>query len=104
MVSVKPWIELTVRANHADITKRPVDVKVWVNQKLAAKMQLASADPVTRYIPAGDRGKRTMLETWVSRVDRPRERRQDDPRDLGLLVRWNFVDAPPDNAAIDKIH
>ena len=96
-------MELTVRVSHA-VPTRPVDVKVWVNQKLALRMQLASADPITRYFPAGDGGKRMMLETWVSRVDRPRERRQDDPRDLGLLVRWNFVDAPPDNAAIDKMH
>jgi hypothetical protein len=103
LTALKPWMELTVRASHA-VPTEPVDVKVWVNQKLALRMQLASADPITRYFPAGDGGKRMMLETWVSRVDRPRERGQDDPRDLGLLVRWDFVDAPPGNAAIDKIH
>jgi hypothetical protein len=103
VVAVKPWIELTVRASHA-VPTEPVDVKVWVNQKLAVRLQLASADSITRYIPAGDGGKRMMLETWVSRVDRPRDRGQDDPRDLGLLVRWDFVDAPPHNGAIENIH
>jgi hypothetical protein len=85
------------------ITKRPVDVKVWVNQRLAAKIQLAAADPVTRYIPAGDGGNRLMLEIRVSRVDRPRDRGQDDPRDVGLLMRWDFVDAPPHNGVIENI-
>ena len=101
LTAVKPWMQLTVRASHA-VPTEPVDVKVWVNQKLAVRLQLASADSITRYIPAGDGGKRMMLETWVSRVDRPRDRGQDDPRDLGLLVRWDFVDAPPRNGAIEN--
>ena len=102
LIAVKPWVELTVRATHADLPNKPVDVKVWVNQKLAVRTQLASAEPITRYMPSGDRGKRMMLETWVSRVERPRDRGQDDPRDLGLLVRWDFVDAPPRNGAIEN--
>jgi hypothetical protein len=102
LIAVKPWVELTVRATHADLPNKPVDVKVWVNQKLAVRTQLASAEPITRYMPSGDRGKRMMLETWVSRVERPRDRGQDDPRDLGLQVRWNFVDEPPHHGAVES--
>jgi hypothetical protein len=93
--AIKPWMELTVRANQPDLAKEPLDVKVWVNHKLTARIQLTSVDPITCYIPVGDGGKRMMLETWVSRVERPSDRGQDDPRELGLLVKWEFVDTPP---------
>jgi hypothetical protein len=93
--AIKPWMELTVRANQPDVAKEPVDVRVWVNHKLTAQMQLTSVDPITCYFPIGSGGKRMMLETWVSRVERPSDRGQDDPRELGILVKWDFVDAPP---------
>ena len=38
---------------------------------------------------------RVVVETWVSRVMRPRDYGAADPRDLGLIVQWEFVDSPP---------
>jgi O-antigen ligase len=93
--AVKPWMELTVRFNHADVRQKPVDVKVWANQQLALDTWLTSTEPITRYIRANDDGRRMTLETWVNRVTRPGDLGQEDPRELGLLVRWRFVDAPP---------
>jgi len=42
---------------------------------------------------------RLVLESWVSRVLRPRYFGGADPRDLGLMVEWDFVDAPSTGAA-----
>jgi hypothetical protein len=36
-----------------------------------------------------------LLETWVSRVIRPRDIGVADDRELGLLVRWEFLDVLP---------
>jgi hypothetical protein len=42
-------------------------------------------------VPDGER--RVILETWVSRVLNPFEFGVMDGRQLGLLVRWRFLDA-----------
>ena len=101
--AVKPWMKLTLGVNQPDLAKKPVDVKIWVNQKLTVRTQLTSIIPIVRYIPVGDGGKRMMLETWVSRVDRPSDRGENDSRELGLLVSWNFLDAPPPDSVIGDV-
>ncbi len=74
---------------------RPVDVKVWRDRQLVVEERLTSTAPVTKYISVPDGDRRLLLETWVSRVIRPRDVGVADDRELGLLVKWDFLDAPP---------
>lgn len=92
----KQWMEVTVKVNHPDLERKPVDVKVWIDGTSTLRTRLRTVDPVTRYVrvPAGTR---IMIETWVSRLHAP-EPGVNDRRERGLLVRWNFVDAPPPDA------
>jgi hypothetical protein len=107
-----PWMALTIAVNHlriaggspaSGITRqapiRAVDVKVWRDGQLVVEERLTSTAPVTQYIsvPAGDR--RLVLETWVSRVIKPRDIGIADDRELGLLVKWDFLDALPAGGA-----
>jgi hypothetical protein len=88
------WLALTVSANQPDVGIRPVDAKVWSDGHVALKAHFTSAEPLTGYvrIPAGER--RTVIETWVSRVFHV----PADERTLGLRVKWDFVTAPPPGA------
>jgi hypothetical protein len=95
MPVTKRWIRLDLLVNHADLAQRPVDAKVWVNGQLTVDTLLRSPATTTRYALVGDGRTRMMLETWVSRVERPSEIGIDDTRELGLMLRWSFVDAPP---------
>ena len=89
------WLQVTFFVQHLDLPKRPVDVKVWANHQLLAETRLTAIEPVTRYFKVPDGDKRVVLETWVSRSLRPRDFGVADDRELGLLVDWKFVDAPP---------
>jgi len=60
---------------------------------------LRSTDPVIEFVRLPEGVSRVVLETWVSRVVRPRDFGLDDPRTLGLMVAWAFVDAPSRVAA-----
>ena len=86
-----PWLEVTVRVNHADVEAQPVDAKVWLDGRLVLDTVLDSTLPVTQRIPA-DSGQQVLLETWVSRVVTPRDFGVADDRELGLIVKWAFVD------------
>jgi len=89
------WLQVTFFVQHLDLPKQPVDVKVWANHELLAKTRLTAIEPVTRYFKVPDGDKRVVLETSVSRAVRPRDFGVADDRELGLLVDWKFVDAPP---------
>ena len=93
-----PWMEVTVKVNHTDLERNPVDVRVWINGTLRLRTRLRTVDPVTRYVevPAGTR---VLIETWVSRLHDD-EAGVRDRRERGLLVRWSFVEAPPPDATI----
>ena len=43
---------------------------------------------------------RVVLETWVNRVVRPQDFGSADPRTLGLMVQWEFIDEPPTGVTI----
>lgn len=90
----RPWMRLTVSVNHADVIRKPVDVKVWRDNEQVIGTTLNSTEPVTEYvrIPAGK--KRIVLQTEVNRVVRPSDYGAADSRELGLMVTWDFVDAP----------
>ena len=94
----KAWLRLTVGVNHADIARKPVDVKVWTDLERVLTATLRTTEPVTEFVrlPAG--ASRVVLETWVSRAPSA-DFGRDDPRTLGLMVAWDFVDAPSRVAA-----
>lgn len=90
----QPWMEIDVGVNHLDVAEKPVDVKVWVDGRLILETTLTSAEFVRRHVPVGRREARARIETEVSRVVRPRDFGVDDDRELGLLVRWQFLERP----------
>jgi hypothetical protein len=92
------WLALTVRVNHLDIGARPVDARAWVDGFLVVDTRLESTAPVTKYVRVPDGEKWTVVETRVSRVIKPRDFGAADDRELGLLVQWRFVPAPPSEA------
>ena len=90
-----PWMRLTVSVNHSDLARNPVDVRVWVADGLVIDTTLGTSTPAIRYVRMPESEQRVVVETWVSRVMRPRDYGAADPRDLGLIVQWEFVDSPP---------
>jgi hypothetical protein len=96
------WMRLTVSINHSDLSKKPVDVLVWCNDRVVLERTLRTSDPVAEFVRMPDGEDRVVLETWVSRVMRPRDVGGADPRDLGLMVQWDFVDAPSAGATTSK--
>jgi O-antigen ligase len=106
------WMALTIAVNHFKIAGgssdsgvsrtapiRAVDVKVWRDRQLVVEKHLTSTAPVTEYVSVPDGEQRLLLETWVSRVIRPRDIGIEDDRELGLLVKWDFQDALPAGAS-----
>ena len=95
-------LALSVWVNHRDIATNPVDVKAWCDGTLVLQTALRDTSPVTKYVRLPENEKRVIVDTWVNRVVHPRDLGVDDSRDLGLMVRWSFVDRVPDGvAAID---
>jgi O-antigen ligase len=101
------WLSLTLSVNHLDLANdaapeaaarhapiRPVDVRVWRDGQLVVERTLTNTAPITEYVAIPEGEARVMLETWVSRVLRPRELGLNDDRELGLLVSWQFVENP----------
>jgi hypothetical protein len=90
------WLKVTVWVNHQDISRKPVDVKVWGDNHLLLNTRLTDMQPIAAVleIPAGD--KRVALQTWASRIVQPHlDYGSPDDRELGLLVRCEFLPAPP---------
>jgi len=107
-----PWMALTVSvdypglahqrdapASHA-VAIRPVDVKVWRDGEIAIDMRLTDTSRITRYIVVPRGAKRVLLETEVSRTMRGVDFGGSDDRQLGLMVKWSFVDRPATTAAV----
>lgn len=85
-------LDVTIGVNHVDVTTNPVEAKVWIDRRLVVDTTLNSTAPVTRHVVVSKGHKKILLETWVSRVVRPRDFKVVDDRELGLLVKWNFAD------------
>jgi hypothetical protein len=94
----RPWMKLTVSVNHVDIARRPVDVRIWRDREEVLAATLHNHDPITEYVSVPNGHSRVVLETWVNRVVRPADFGVPDARELGLMVRWEFVDAPTPRA------
>ncbi|MGE5243995.1 MAG: O-antigen ligase family protein [Betaproteobacteria bacterium] len=95
----RPWMRLVVSVNHFDIGTNPVRVRIWCDEALALETTLNSVAPITKYVQLPTGRPRVLLQTWVSRVVRPRDLGLPDNRELGLFVHWDFVDRPPSGAA-----
>jgi hypothetical protein len=93
--SDRRWLQVTIGVERLNFVRGPVDARVWADRHLLVRAQLSSLDQVTRYFKVPDGHLRVMLETWVSRTLRPQRFGVDDPRELGLIVDWRFLGAPP---------
>jgi hypothetical protein len=94
----KEWMEVTVKVNHPDLIQSPVDVRASVDGVSVLRTRLRTVDPVTRYVRVRP-DERVIIETWTSRLHTD-DSGPHDRRERGMLVRWNFVDAPPPDAII----
>lgn len=83
-------LQVTINVNHFDIGDLPVRAKVWLDRRLLIDADLRSTAPVTRTVPVSTSCRKILLETWTSRVVRPRDLNVADDRELGLLVSWSF--------------
>jgi hypothetical protein len=102
-----PWMALTVSvdyrrigsaaasAHRSHVPTRAVEVKVWRDGQLVLDRLLSDTAPVTAYIPVTGVERWVMLETDVSRLLRPADFGIADDRELGMIVKWTFVDGPP---------
>jgi hypothetical protein len=97
------WIAVTVSVNHQDLDKRPVDAKVWLDNRLVIDKRLSTTAPVTKYIRLKDDEARVVIDTWASRVLRPSDFGLPDSRELGLMVTWNFAEQPPSTADLGSV-
>jgi hypothetical protein len=88
------WMILTVRVNHFDISSRPVDAYVWCDGVPVIKTHLQSTAPASARVHMPDGTKRVLIETWASRVIRPKDLGLADDREFGLMVDWQFVSGP----------
>jgi hypothetical protein len=93
-----PWVGLTVGVNHFDIAELPVHAKVWFAGELVIDERLTTTKPIVRYLRVPNGASRAVIETRADRVVRPTDHGGSDPRELGLLVRWKFLESilPPD--------
>jgi hypothetical protein len=98
------WLALTVWVNHLDIGARPVETKAWVDGHLVVNTRLVSTAPVTRYVRVPDGEERVLVETRVSRVIKPSDFGVLDDRELGLMVQWRFMTAPPGDRSALRTH
>jgi hypothetical protein len=85
-------LQLTAGVNHADLQRRPVHAKAWVDGQLVIDDRLTVETPsVTRTVALRDRQRRVLIETWTDRaVVAP----PPDGRALGLMLRWRFSTPP----------
>src|SRR5262245_56726833 len=88
------WVKVTLSVDSLNITKGPVDVKMWCAGQLVVATKVGSVQPITHYVQLPEGAMRLLVETRVSRSVRPADFGMKDTRELGLLVAWEFVDAP----------
>jgi hypothetical protein len=96
-------VALSVWVNHRDVETNPVDVKAWCDGVLVLNTKLTHTSPVTIFVELPAAESRMIVDTWVNRVVRPRDFGVDDSRELGLMVRWSFLDRVPDGLAAVRV-
>jgi len=89
------WLKLTVWVNHPDADQKPVSVDVWVGHDHVINDRLRRGERVYRHVRLPT-SRRFVLEAKVDRTFRPSEHGESsDYRDLGLAMKWEFVERPP---------
>jgi hypothetical protein len=88
-----PWMTLAVRAQHPDLQKQPVKVRVLVNGRTVVNRTLNVDMPITYAIDTGT-AKRAIIETHIDRTWRPPGIPARHP-DVGLSVSWSFGSEKP---------
>lgn len=88
------WLRVTAWVNHADVAAKPVDIKIWCNRDLVIDTRLLNTRPVIALVRVPDGDKRVALRTWSSRIVKPLDYGVPDDRELGLIVRSEFVPSP----------
>jgi hypothetical protein len=98
-----PVMALSVWVNHRDVAEKPVDVRAWVDGRRVLSTTLRSLERVTAYValPSGER--RSIIDTRVNRAVTPAAFGVSDPRELGLMVKWTFLDRAPEGARVETI-
>jgi hypothetical protein len=89
------WVKLTLSVDSLNIAKGPVDVKMWCAGQLVVGTKVGTIQPTIHYVHVPEGAMRLLVETRVSRSVRPSDFGMKDTRELGLLIAWEFVDAPP---------
>jgi hypothetical protein len=88
------WMTLAVRAQHPDLQKQPVKVRVSVNGRTVVDRTLNVDMPITCAIDTGT-ATRAIIETHVDRTWRPPGIPARHP-DVGLSLSWRFgAEKPP---------
>lgn len=87
------WMTLAVRAQHPDLQKQPVKVRVLVNGRTVVDRTLNVDMPITYAIDTGT-AKRAIIETHVDRTWRPPGIPARHP-DVGLSLSWRFGSEKP---------
>jgi hypothetical protein len=90
VLHLKAWVY------HPDASRRPVQIRVWVNSELAIDTELRDSSAITREVPVQATVDRVVVRTWVDRVWRPSDYGSADRRELGIAVAdWKFSGSPP---------
>jgi O-antigen ligase/polysaccharide polymerase Wzy-like membrane protein len=89
--ATKPWVKLTIAVNHADVSRRPVDVTMAVDGAKVLSTTVSNSSLIS-FAPVSKGRSRIVVDASVSRVVRPADFGGADPRELGAMVQWEFVD------------
>lgn len=93
--ATQDWLKLTVWVSHPDADRKPVSVDVWVDRDHVINDRVRRGERIYRHVRV-PKSRRFVLEAKVDRTFRPSEHGQSsDDRDLGLAMKWEFVERPP---------
>jgi hypothetical protein len=91
--ATSPWMAVSARLEKPSTDLRPVEVRVWCDGQVVLKAQLTEAGAVTGFVPIVAASKPVLLETIARRTSASRF--SPFARDLGVLIKWEFVDKVP---------
>jgi hypothetical protein len=91
------YLKLDIGAVAPDADQRPVEVKVWRDDDLVARLRRHSGVLATRYVCVPPGRKMMRMQVEVSRTWRPSDYGHGaDQRELGVAIgKWTFVYDPP---------
>jgi hypothetical protein len=89
-----PVMTISVQAPHPDIDSHPVDVVVWSEGRKIINRRLETPDATSATVTLPPGLKTTLVDVKVSRIVRPRDFGFADDREVGVLMKWDFSEAP----------